>query len=319
MSRYNQLINKLLKSDSPSVRYKICVGVLDEDPQSKAMRSLAREIKRSTLVAALLSERKRDGTIPCHPYAKWRGAHWVLALLAELNYPPGDRQLLPLRAQVYEWMFSKRTPLVNGLHRSHASQEGNLIHYLIQLGLADKRLDALVANLLTYQWPDGGWNCDRKPAAHTSSFVESAIPLRGLIAYHRVKPSAEVAQAIARAGEFFLQRRLFVRLSNGQVIHADFVKLAYPDFYFYTFLQGLRIMAEAGLIGDVRCQPALDLLESKLITAQGWKTEKRFYHYNGSNPHRYSAVRWTDFTNGRANIFLTVNALTVLKQSGRFR
>jgi hypothetical protein len=77
-------------------------GVLQE----VARADLIDEIRSSPRVLRLLSDRGDDGCIPFHPYAKWRGAHWVLALMAELGYPPGDRSLIPLREQVLEWLFS---------------------------------------------------------------------------------------------------------------------------------------------------------------------------------------------------------------------
>jgi hypothetical protein len=36
------------------------------------------------------------------PYAKWQGAHWVLAALADLGCPPGDHALRPLREQILD-------------------------------------------------------------------------------------------------------------------------------------------------------------------------------------------------------------------------
>ena len=128
-------------------------------------RRLGEEIRMSVRVGALLSDRGADGTIPLHPYAKWRGAHWVLTTLAELGYPPGDDSLIPLREQVLAWLLSgayerRSTPKRHGLCRMHASQDANAVWYLLRLGLADERVDHLALRLLEAQWPDGGWNCD---------------------------------------------------------------------------------------------------------------------------------------------------------------
>ena len=40
-------------------------------------------------------------------YDKWRGAHWVLATLADTGYPRGDRSLLPARDQLMESWLDK--------------------------------------------------------------------------------------------------------------------------------------------------------------------------------------------------------------------
>ena len=153
-------------------------------------------------VRQLLSERRPDGTIPHHPYGKWDGAHWVLVALADLDYPPGDADLVPLREQVLAWLFSDdhaqklRRCTIAGRTRMCASMEGNALFALLKLGLADDRVDALVRSLLDWQWPDGGWNCDKLPAAHTSSFMESLIPLRGLAIYHQTTGSVAARGAL---------------------------------------------------------------------------------------------------------------------------
>ncbi|MBI3973771.1 MAG: hypothetical protein HY332_21045 [Chloroflexi bacterium] len=182
-------VQQLLASEEPSVRFRVLVHVLDQPRDSPEIRDLQEEIRSSARVRTLLSDRAADGTIPYHPYAKWYGAHWVLAALADLGYPPGDASLVPLREQVLACWLSPRhvagVPVIQGRPRRCASQEGNALWALLTLGLADERADALARNLLRWQWPDGGWNCDKRPEAASSSFHESLLPLRGLALYAR--------------------------------------------------------------------------------------------------------------------------------------
>ena len=97
----------LLKSQEPSIRWKTRVHVLGEDPDAKSIRSLREEIRRSPTVRALLSRRDqlgRPGTRR-QVYYKWQGLHWVLASLADLGYPEGDKTLHPLRDRLLElWL-----------------------------------------------------------------------------------------------------------------------------------------------------------------------------------------------------------------------
>ncbi|MEW6685342.1 MAG: hypothetical protein AB1393_03945 [Candidatus Edwardsbacteria bacterium] len=88
----NNIINKLLNSDEPSVRFKVLVNVLGKELESAEIKKLQEEIKSSPRVRLLLSERDKDGEIPFHPYRKWSGAHWVLASLADIGYPAGDKK-----------------------------------------------------------------------------------------------------------------------------------------------------------------------------------------------------------------------------------
>ncbi|GAF98938.1 unnamed protein product, partial [marine sediment metagenome] len=82
-----EVIDRLLKSEESSVRYKVRVGVLGEDTDGRSVRALRREITGSERVRSLLAERNADGVIPRSPYHKWMGSHWVLTVLADLGYP----------------------------------------------------------------------------------------------------------------------------------------------------------------------------------------------------------------------------------------
>ena len=183
----NTIIEKLLNSDEPSVRFKVLVNVLDKELESAEIIKLQQEIKASPRVRSLLSGIRKDEKTLFPLYKKWNGAHWVLADLADIGYPPGDESLIPLRERVYEWLLSseheKRIKTIEGRVRRCASQEGNALYYLLTLGLADDRTDELAKRLIKWQWPDGGWNCDKNPKAINSSFMESLIPLRGLALY----------------------------------------------------------------------------------------------------------------------------------------
>jgi hypothetical protein len=67
------------------------------------------------------------------------------------------------------WLFSpdylRRSGRVHRLPTLHASIDGNAIWSGLVLGISDERTQPLVQRLLETQWPDGGWNCDRRPAA----------------------------------------------------------------------------------------------------------------------------------------------------------
>src|SRR5881396_3675042 len=266
------LVERLLVSDEPSIRWKVRVQVLGEDRASPKIQALERTIRRSPRVRTLLAGPMgsfRDGLRD--PYSKWQGAHWVLASLADIGYPRGSRALLRLRdrlldrwlGDVYYREFDATTksgayrkqgvPRVRGRYRRCASQQGNALYFLEKLGIANERADVLAERLLHWQWPDGGWNCDRDPGAHVSSFNETWLPLRGLAAYARGRRRPALKAAIERAAEVFLARKLFKRIRDGRVMTPDFVALHYPHYHHYDILGGLRNMAEIGLIRDHRC------------------------------------------------------------------
>jgi len=269
----------------------------------------------------LLSERRADGTIPYHPYQKWRGAHWVLWILAEMGYPAGDRSLLPLREQVLGWLLSdghlKSVKVLGNRARRCGSQEGNAAWALMKLGLADERVDRLLQNLMCWQWPDGGWNCDKHPAADTSSFHETLPPLRALALHAKRNGNRDSQKAAKLAAEVFLCRRLFRGRRSGRIIDHSFVKLSFPSYWHYNILAGLVAMNEAGFLGDPRCREALDLLGSKRLPDGGWPAELRYYRVSSKLTTGTSIVDWGGTNAKRMNPWVTAKARAVLAAAGR--
>ena len=325
---YESIVEALLVSPEPAIRWKVRSRVLGESAGTWQMAALREEVRDSAVVRRLLAPlagAERPGV-----YAKWQGAHWALGALADLGYPPGDDALHPLREQVLStWLDEayyqdvevatksavyRRTgvPVMRGRHRAHASQQGYALWFLITLGLADSRCDDLVELLLHWQWPDGGWNCDRDPAADTSSFFETLLPMRGL----RAHGAAHAKRAAREAAEVFLERRLAYRAGNGALIRAEFTKLHYPLYWHYDILAGLKAMMDLDLLGDPRCADALDMLESMRL-ADGWPAHARFYRTSTDIALHHDCVDWGGTSTRRANQWVTADALTVLRAAGR--
>ena len=80
----------------------------------------------------------------------------------------------------------------------------------------------MAEGLMEWQWPDGGWNCDKNPSAHRSSFHETHAAAWGLHEYWRATRESAARDAAVRAGELFLEHRVFRRLADGAVIDRQF-------------------------------------------------------------------------------------------------
>jgi hypothetical protein len=319
-----KIVAKLLQSKEPSIRLRTLTQLL-EPVESVVILEARQQVRHSERVHLLLSERK-NGILPWHPYAKWYGAHWVLATLADLGYPKTDKSLIPLREQVYDWLFSKghleynkghdtyAGPVFNirGLFRAHASMEGNAIYYLSALGLSDDRTKILADRLVEWQWPDGGWNCDKRSEANTSSFTETLLPLRGLAAYSNIGRTA-YHDVVERAAEYFLQRRLFRRKRDRRVISSKFLRLHYPCYWHYDILFGLKVMKESGFLKDERCGEAISLLKSKRLEDGGFPAEEVYYRLSRIPKTGRSLVGWGGASKQKINEFITCDALSVLK------
>jgi hypothetical protein len=305
---------RLLASDEPSIVLRTRLDVLREAVGSKAVREARERVRTSARVKTLLT-----GLDLGSPYSKWVGVHWVLVDLAELGYPPGDEALSALAQRELDWLVNMpgrdTARPVAGRQRQHASFEGNALYSLLTLALvepSDARLGKLVRRLLEWQWPDGGWNCDRKPRAHVSSIFETVTPLRGLAAYEQLTHDATVRTAVQRAAEVLLSRKLFRRRTDNQTIHPAFLKLHYPCYWHYDVLFGLRVLAEAGFGADPRCAEALEYVQSRQLPDGGWPADEAFWRFTPRPGAGRSLVRWGPVGKTRINEFVSVGALSVL-------
>jgi hypothetical protein len=318
-------VDWLLSSRDHSVRYLTLVDVLGESTRTNAVRSAKEKISRGPRVRALLKGQRKDGGFGVHPYHKWTGAFWRLVSLIELEVPRSDPRLRRAANQVLDWLDSgPLTNTVNGRARIHASIPGNAIGVCTRLGMSgDARVRRLVDVLLETQWPDGGWNCDQKPKANHSSFYESLATLWGLIEYSKATGDSEASQAAERATELFLEHQLFRSTSSGDVINQEWLKLHYPLYWHYDILQALVILSRRELLSDPRAKEALDIIESKRDKQGLWRSEGYFWRpltstgsASGGDAPRNEVVDW-----GRRgpNEMITLNALRVLRASGRLR
>ncbi len=328
------LANELALRPEPAIRFKIRHGVLGEDPETLA--PLRDEIRTSNLVRKLLENRDRAGRLQPvdNVYAKWQGAHWVMATLADIGYPRGDTTLEPVRDQLLDtWLqpgyfaeFECATkaaayrgtgvPIMQGRHRRCASQQSNALWSIMKLGLMNDRSHELAERLLHWQWPDGGWNCDKNPDAQHSSFMESILPLRALALYATEFGSTAAAEATKLAAEIFLKRHLYLGEHNGELIKKEFGELHYPLYWHYDVLHGLKVMAEAGKISDPRCAPALEFLMSKRLTDGGWSAGAKYYKTSHEQAQGHDYIDWGGTSKKIMNPWITADVLTVFNAAG---
>jgi hypothetical protein len=140
--------------------------------------------------------------------------------------------------------------------------------------------------------------------------------MRALALYAKMSGDEKARVAAERAVEVFLTRQLFKRRSDGRVIDDHFVLLHYPCYWHYDFLFGLKVMAEAGYIGDPRCAAALALLESKRRPDGGFAAEESYARTTRPQLSGYSPVSWGGTSKKTMNAFVTADALYVLKMAG---
>lgn len=171
-----------------------------------------------------------------------------------------------------------------------------------RLGLAgDPRVKKLAYSLLEWQWPDGGWNCDRKPGAHHSSFNESLSTMWGLTEYSKSTGDANTWKAVNDAAEFSLKHRIFKSCRTDQTrppetfhgkmrrgIHS-ITQLHYPAYWHYDVLQALIMLDRAGKLNDERIRDAVNLIMSKQNVDGSWTPGDLYWSLKRKGPSKVAA------------------------------
>jgi hypothetical protein len=295
----NEAVERLLESPEPAIRRLARRDLLGTEGTD--------DVLSGELVQLLLVDRG------VHPYAKWSGAHWRLVSLVELGIPEGEPRAVAAAETVLAWLTGRghrsNIPTIVGRVRRCASQEGNALAVCARLGLAgDPRVELLARSLVEWQWPDGGWNCDRKPEAQRSSFHESLAPMWGLHEYAAATGAAWAREAAERTAELFLSHRIFRSLRTGDVIKPGWLDLNYPPFWHYDAAQALLVLSRLGLHRDPRADEARELLAARRRSNGLWTARHTWWRPPGAKGSNVEAVDWGE----RASEMVTLNALRVL-------
>jgi len=303
----------LLAANEPAVRFLARRDLLGED--SAPDRAI---ITTGPWVSALLAGQEDDGGFGGDPYRKWTGAHWRLVSLAELAVPATDPRVAAAAEHVLAWIVNNlryRPRMVDGLPRSHASVHGNALGACTRLGLSgDERTERLAEAIISWQWPDGGWNCDNRADGHRSSFHESLRTAWGLQEYAAAAGHTGAREAADRAVELFLQHRVFRRGGTGEPINARWLSTPYPSYWHYDVLCAMVVIARGGRCTDPRASDALDLLEAKRRPDGRWNAQAQWWR----QPDSKNAPEVVDWGRaGEPNLMVTLNALRVLGAAGR--
>jgi hypothetical protein len=165
-------------------------------------------------------------------------------------------------------------------------------------------VSGIVDRLLGEQLNDGGWNCEAERGSTRSSFNTTIDVLEGLLQYERATGvSADVTAARHRAHEYLLDRRMFRRLSTGEVVNEDWLRFSFPPRYLYDVLRGLDYLRSAGVEPDERAAEAIELVKGKRAKDGRWPLE---------NPHPGAVYFDMDEGAGKPSRWNTLRAMRVL-------
>lgn len=313
-AEHRAAIEWLLASQEPAIRRLVRRDLLDDPAPGEEAGVLD-----GPIVRGLFAGQQPDGTFGNHAYGKWSGAHWRLVSLVELGIPRGEPRAVAAAETVLAWLTGdshrRNVRVIEGLARRCGSQEGNALAVACRLGMADDpRVALLATSLVGWQWPDGGWNCDRRPEAHRSSFHETLPPVWGLHEYAAATGDADAAGAARRGAELLLSHTLFRRLATGEPMNPEWLTPHWPPYWHYDVLQTLVIMDRMGLAGDARAADALEELRKRRRPDGRWRASTRWWKPPGGT-RAAEAVDWRDDDSG--DRMVTLRAMKVLRASDR--
>jgi hypothetical protein len=306
----------------------VLAWLLDADPSIRwqAMRDLAGAADEAVAAerarvategwgARLLSLRDEDGQWAggaCFPgdhdwSVKGEGQPWTstlhtLELLRDLGLDPASEQARETVALVRDncrWEHAGQ-PFFSG--EVEACINGRTVALGAYFG---QDVDAVVERLLGEQLDDGGWNCWTEYGSVRSSFHSTICVLEGLLAYERATGApASVAAARRRAEEYLLERRLFRRLSTGEVADPAWLQFSFPTRWHHDVLRGLEYFRAVGDVPDARVGEAVALVRSKRQPDGTWLLE---------NTHPGRVHFALEDGDGRPSRWNTLRALRVLR------
>ena len=172
-----------------------------------------------------------------------------------------------------------------------------------------QNVDGIVERLLGEQLADGGWNCEAERGSIRSSFNSTISVLEGLLGYEGTgRADPNVTAVRLRGQEYLLERRMFRRLSTGEVIDPAWAQFSFPTRWHYDVLRGLDYLRSASVEPDERTAEALDLVENKRDQDGRWPLE---------NTHPGRVHFDMEEGDGKPSRWNTLRAMRVLAWSGR--
>ena len=263
---------------------------------------------------ALLAGQQADGGFGVNVYGKWGGAHWRLVSLVELGVPAGEPRCVAAAETVLAWLTGKSPPgriqTIDGLVRRCGSQEGNALAVCCRLGLADDpRVRLLAESLVEWQWPDGGWNCDKKATGYRSSFNESLPPMWGLHEYWAATGETAAQEAAAPHGGALPRAPALPRARDRRADPPVVRRAALPAVLALRLLPGAASCSRGWASPATRAPAtALELVEERRLPDGRWRAGGRWWKPPGSKGANVEVVDWGS---GPSEL-LTLNALRVL-------
>jgi hypothetical protein len=309
----------LLEANQPAVRYRTLIDLLDRketDPEVRSARSRIASV--GWAYDQLRLQQPKGYWEPREPknveewvnflyFPYYTATNWRALVLAELGLDSTNPRVKKIADLLYEYKLRLGSPF--NFFYEEACISANTARMMTRFGYADDpRVRKLYDWLLEDQRKDGGWNCSQG----TPGTLDVWEPLAAFASLPRSKRSPKMEQAISRGAEFYLERKLF---KEGRP-YAPWLRLHYPNHFFYDILVGLDVVTELGYAGDRRLRPALTILNEKRQRDGTWLMDRVHPDLGpkaNAHPDRKTKPLVIEEA-GKPSKWITLKALRVLKR-----
>lgn len=270
-----------LLSGDPAIRWQTLGDLADAPPAVVASerarvayegwgaRLLAMQDEDGLWAGAAFHPADDRGGEPGQPWTATLHSLQTLVLLGLDAASPQARRTVDLVARNGRWEHAGQPyfegevePCING-----RTVEAGAVFGADVAGIVDR--------LLGEQLADGGWNCEAEFGSTRSSFDSTMCVLDGLLAYEQAHDGpTEVRQARLRGEEYLLERRLFRRLSTGEVVDPAYLDLTFPFYWHYDVLRALDHLRATGAPPDPRTAGAVAHVRSRRQPDGRWLLDR---------------------------------------------
>src|SRR5215467_7275434 len=308
----------LLAKETPAVRHLALRRLLDEPPDSTAVRRARTAAMRSDPIAAILAAQDEESFFePRHPWPKYRGPMYSLTFLYQAGADPAHPRVIRLCEYILDGVPARDGRLGPGVDWQVNCLHGNTLAALIAFGFAsDERVRRAIewqARAITGEgvlsWPLGRTTGLGFACGYNSGLSCAWGAIKALLAFALIAPaerSPVVQRAIDQGVEFLLSRDPAVAdypAGRQGKISPLWFRLGFPFGYVADLLQNLEALVAVGSARDARLGNAIDFIVSRQDAQGHWR-----------NDNAYERRTWAPFDNTHSTSkWVTLRACTVLR------
>ena len=316
MNPDSAVLDWLLESDQPAVRYHTLVDLLGRSKGDEEVRAAYAAIQRRGWARDILARQ--------HPGGYWEGRNdlyrpkytatiWRLIVLSDLGLTAQDPRVRRT-CELFLTDYARKDGGFDDVEsaRSELCLTGNLARTFVRCGFGDDpRVRSAFDWLVVHQMEDGGWHC-----FYQTAFGRGTLDAwEGLYAYTalpRARWTPRIKRSVEAGAEFFLEHELFRQGHR----YVPWLRFHYPVHYYYDVLVGLDMLTALGYGGDRRLRPALAILEKKRRADGTWVLDRVHPDLGAGAGYRFrkKPKRFALEREGQPSKWITLTALRILKR-----